>query len=104
MSILNTKHCVYATLGCCFLVFANHLGRHLDFLFLQTIHYAVFELAWSDEPEEDSKDNKRSELFASHTCIMLIFAIFSAICRPFLIFEYFKMLNDAKVASLGFFI
>ena len=52
-----------------------------DFIF-QTIHDAVFELAWSDEPE-DGKDNKRSELFASHTCIMLIFAIFSAICRPF---------------------
>ena len=49
-----------------------------DFFF-QTIHDAVFELAWSDEPEEDSNDNKRSELFASHTCIMLIFAIFSAI-------------------------
>ena len=53
------------------------------FLFFQTIHDAVFELAWSDEPKEDSKDNKRSELFASHICIMLIFAIFSAICRPF---------------------
>ena len=79
MSILNTKHWVYATLGCCFLFYANHLGRHLDFLFFQTKHDAVFELAWSDEPEEDSKDNKRSELFASHTCIMLIFAIFSAI-------------------------
>ena len=46
--------------------------------FFQTIHDAVFELAWSDEPEE-SKDNKRSENFASHTCIMLIFALFSAI-------------------------
>ena len=43
---------------------------------------AVFELAWSNEPEEDSKDNKRSELFASHTCIMLIFSILSDICRP----------------------
>ena len=53
------------------------------FFFFQTIHDAVFELAWSDEPEEDSKDNKRSELFASHTCIMLIFAILSANCRPF---------------------
>ena len=81
MNILNTKHSVYATLECCFLVYANHLGRHLDFF--QTSHDAVFELAWSDEPEEDSKDNKRSEPFASHTCIMLIFAIFSAICRPF---------------------
>ena len=28
--------------------------------FFQTIHDAVFEQAWSDEPEEDSKDNKRS--------------------------------------------
>ena len=35
MSILNTKHCVYTTLGCCFLVYANHLGRHLDFLFFK---------------------------------------------------------------------
>ena len=52
-------------------------------VFFQTIHDAVVELAWSEEPEEDSKDNKRSELFASHTCIMLIFAIVSAICRPF---------------------
>ena len=83
MSILNTKQRVYATLGCCFLVYANHFGRHLDFLFFQTIHDAVFELALSDEPEEDSKDNKRCELFTSHTCIMLIFAIFSAISRPF---------------------
>ena len=29
--------------------------------------------------EEDSKGNKRYELFASHACIILIFAIFSAI-------------------------
>ena len=77
MSILNTKHGVYATLGCYFLVYANHIGRHLDFDFFLTINDAVFELAWSDEPEEDSKDNKISNLFASHTCIMLIFAIFS---------------------------
>ena len=62
---------------------------------------AVCELEWSDEPEEDSKDNKRSELFASHACIMLMFSIFP----PFVgHFEYFKMLNDAKVASLGYFI
>ena len=66
-----------------------------DFLFMPTIldailififffkQFIVFELAWSDEPEEDSKDNKRSEIYASHTCIMLILAIFSAICRPF---------------------
>ena len=54
------------------------------YFFFQTIHDAVFELALSDEPEEDSKDNKRSELFTSHTCInMLIFAMFSLICRPF---------------------
>ena len=66
-----------------FFVYANHFGRYLDFLFFQTIHDAVFELAWSDEPEEDSKDNKRSELFASHLCILLIFVIFSAICPPF---------------------
>ena len=66
-----------------FLFMTTILDAILIFLFFQTIHDAVFELAWSDEPEEDSKDNKRSELFASHTCIMLIFAIFSAICRPF---------------------
>ena len=66
-----------------FLFMPTILDAILIFDFFQTIHDAVFELAWSDEPEEDSKDNKRSELFASHTCIMLIFAIFSAICRPF---------------------
>ena len=65
-----------------FLFMSTILDAILIFDFFQTIHDAVFELAWSDEPE-DSKDNKRSELFASHTCIMLIFAIFSAICRPF---------------------
>ena len=60
----------------------------------------VFKLAWSDEPE-DRKDNKRGELFALNTCIMLILQYFP----PFVgHFEYFKMLIDAKVASLGFFI
>ena len=62
---------------------------------------AVCELAWSDEPEEDNKDNKRSELFASHTCIMLIRFNISTIFGHF---EYFKMLNDAKLALLGYFI
>ena len=56
-----------------FLFMPTILNAILIFLFFQTIHDAVFELAWSDEPEEDSKDNKRSELFASHTCIMFNF-------------------------------
>ena len=60
---------------------------NFDFFFFKQFMMPddVFELAWSDEPKEDllSKDNKRSELFASHTCIMLIFSIFSTICRPF---------------------
>ena len=69
-----------------FLFMPTILDAILIFYFFLTINDAVFELAWSDEPEEDSKDKKISELFASHTCIdysMLIFAIFSAICRPF---------------------
>ena len=66
-----------------FLFMPTILDAILIFDFFQTIHDAVFELAWSDELEEDSTDNKRSELFASHTCIMLIFPIFSAFCRPF---------------------
>ena len=65
-----------------FLFTPTILDAILIFYFFLTIYDAVFELAWSDELEEDSKDNKISELFASHTCIMLIFAIFSAICRP----------------------
>ena len=66
-----------------FLFLPTILDAILIFNFFQTINDAVFELEWSGEAEEDSKDNKRSELFVSHTCIMLIFAIFSAICRPF---------------------
>ena len=64
---------------------------------------AVCELAWSDEQEEDSEDNKRSEQFASHTCIMLIFSIVPSFVGHFE-YMYFKMLNDAKVASLIYFI
>ena len=67
-----------------FLFISTSLDAILKFdFFFQKIYDAVFELARSDKPEEDSKDNKRSELFASYTCIMLIFTIFSAICRPF---------------------
>ena len=66
-----------------FLFMPTILDAILIFDFFLTMKGAVFELAWSDEPEEDSKDNKISELFASHTCILLILAIFSAICRPF---------------------
>ena len=66
-----------------FLFMPTILDAILIFDFFQTIHDAVFELVLSDEPEEDSKDNKKSELFTSRTCIMLIFAIFSLICRPF---------------------
>ena len=49
-----------------FLFMPTILNAIFIFDFFQTIHDAVFELAWSDGPEEDSKDNKRSELFASH--------------------------------------
>ena len=69
----------------------------------------VFKLAWSCQflnwhgpmNQKTGRTNKRGELFALHTCIMLILQYFP----PFVgHFEYFKMLNDAKVASLGFFI
>ena len=70
-------------------------------------HHVVFELAWSDELEKDSKDmyNYRSEIF----CITYIYVLvlcfflqfFSAIFGHF---EYFKMLSYAKVALPGFFI
>ena len=64
-------------------------------------YHAVFELAWSGKQEKDSKDNWRSELCVSHTEYIMFLQYFS----PFVgHFEYFKMLNDAKVASLGFFI
>ena len=52
-----------------FLFIATSLDAILKFdffFFFQKIHDAVFELARSDKPEEDSKDsknNKRSELF-----------------------------------------
>ena len=46
-----------------FLFISTILDVILKFdIFFQTIHDAVFELARSDEPEEDSKNNKRSEL------------------------------------------
>ena len=62
-----------------FLFMPTILDAILIFDFFLTMQDAVFELAWS----EDSKDNKISELFVSHTCILLILAIFSAICRSF---------------------
>ena len=37
-----------------FLFMPTILDAILIFYFFQTINYAVFELAWSDEPEEDS--------------------------------------------------
>ena len=83
MNLLNTKHSLYATLWCAFLFRSTILDAILKLDFFQTTHDAVFERAWSDKPEEGGKDNKRSELFDSYTCIMLMSAIFSAICRPF---------------------
>ena len=46
-------------------------------------------------PEEDSKDNKRSELFASHTCIMFDFFQYFP---PFV--GHFEFLNISKCSMM----
>ena len=73
MNILNTKTLSICNSVMLFSCLCQPSWTPSLFLIFQTIHDAIFELVWSDEPEEDSKDNKRSELFVSHTCIMLIF-------------------------------
>ena len=46
-----------------FLFMPTILDAILIFDFFKQFMMQFFELSWSGEPEEDSKDNKRSELF-----------------------------------------
>ena len=91
MSILNTKNVYMQLYDAAFLFISTIVDAILNFDFffsnnsmLPECHDAVFELEWSDEPKEDGKDNKRSELFASHTCTYSYYVDFCNIFRHLL--------------------
>ena len=70
------------------------LDAILIFDFFQTIHDAVFELTWSDEPEKDIKDNKRMS-FLLHIHVLCRFLHYFP---PF--DSHFEFLNILKCSMM----
>ena len=91
------KNLIPCPLGCKVLIFAIsgfHLGNHLEW------HHLDYSRARSAKQDSVKKNTLKLNSMSSR-CKILIFAISGFHLGYHL--KYIKMLNDAKVASLGFF-